>query len=267
MRLLPVLLLLPLARTSATSCCAGTFVAQGRGGLYPPGPRGRAFDFVASNDNVTMRFAQRAADPAVEMGNVNLPAVNGRGGGHWFWTNATNCRKLPNSQTTPNLCFGEGHNFKTDRGVVTLAGGLQVQRWSDSPISVHIICAPPPSVIRCYEPARRRRRACVCVPVRADVPETDRCVLCWSCLPTCLPTCIPACIPACSTATGRHYAATALPDGHGARIWSVSDRTGCDRGHGGRLGGVLQRPERQTAGRGCVSDSELLPARAANVAH
>ena len=51
----------PVPRVLAASCCAGTFVSEGRGGTYPPGPEGRAFNFIASNDNATRRFAQRSS--------------------------------------------------------------------------------------------------------------------------------------------------------------------------------------------------------------
>ena len=132
------------ARKAAASCCAGTFVAQGRGGTYPPGGAGEAFDFVVSNDNQTFRFAQRAKDPTVHVGNVNLPSVNGQGGGHWFWTNSSNCFKLPNPQPMPNLCFGAGHIFSVDKGTVTMAG-VTVQRWSDGPSSPHIFYTLPPT--------------------------------------------------------------------------------------------------------------------------
>jgi hypothetical protein len=65
------------------SCCAGRFVSEGHGGVYPPGPEFKAFDFVASNDG--LRFAQRAVDPGVQMGSIYI-----NGEGHWYWTNATN---------------------------------------------------------------------------------------------------------------------------------------------------------------------------------
>jgi hypothetical protein len=130
---------------AAAACCAGSFVAEGRGGTYPPGSDGAAFDFIASNDNATYRFAQRAKDPAVQVGNVNLPPdAGGKGGGHWFWTNATNCVRIPNKQALPNLCFGAGHTFGVDRGTVTMAG-VTVQRWSDGPASPHIFYTLRPS--------------------------------------------------------------------------------------------------------------------------
>ena len=133
--------------SAAASCCAGTFVAEGRGGTYPPGPAGKAFDFIVSNDNQTFRFAQRAKDPTIQIGNVNLPPdANGEGGGHWWWTNATNCAKLPNTQALPNLCFGAGHTFSLNLGTVRMAG-VTVQRWSDAPGSPHIFYTLPPTTV------------------------------------------------------------------------------------------------------------------------
>jgi hypothetical protein len=71
------------------SCCAGRFVSEGHGGVYPPGPEFKAFNFVASNDG--LRFAQRAVDPGVQMGSIYI-----NGEGHWYWTNATNwCDQPP----------------------------------------------------------------------------------------------------------------------------------------------------------------------------
>ena len=62
----------------APSCCAGTFVSEGRGGTYPPGPAGRAFNFVASNDNATRRFAQRSSVRArhLALATTNTPTVH-----------------------------------------------------------------------------------------------------------------------------------------------------------------------------------------------
>ena len=76
----------------------------------------------------------------MEMGSLYLPAAKyGQAGGHWFWTNATNCVRLPNPQSNPELCFGDGHAFSVDRGTVRL-GSMTAQRWSTSATSGHIMC-------------------------------------------------------------------------------------------------------------------------------
>lgn len=79
-------------------------------------------------------------DQTTAMGSLYLPAVEGKGGGHWFWTNATNCVRLPNPQSDPELCFGDGHAFSVDRGTVQL-GSMTAQRWSAPGAPGHIMCA------------------------------------------------------------------------------------------------------------------------------
>lgn len=76
---------------SAARCCAGSFIAKGRGAVYPPiAARGKAFDFVMTFDSETNRIAQRALPGAKEdMGTLWIGGV-----GHYMWTNSSNCMNL-----------------------------------------------------------------------------------------------------------------------------------------------------------------------------
>lgn len=123
---------------ATTRCCPGPFTAKGHGGVWPGTS---AFDYDLFNDG--NRVAQRASDPSVHMGTLYLGGV-----GHFYWTSATDCKKVVPAQPRASFaiispaprCLSGAYrsdtclfrisdlNFRSLRRVVFAAAGLKLER-------------------------------------------------------------------------------------------------------------------------------------------